>query len=87
MTPNSATRRDTRPDRYMSHPSIRPVPIPSMNPGPSRNVQFLMAISDLLTTTSEPASALAACCRNVTTARTLRIPTRMNVHSTRRATT
>ena len=55
MTPNSATRRDTSPDRYISHPSISPVPIPSMKPGPSRNVQFLMAMSDLPTTTSDAA--------------------------------
>ena len=58
MTPSSATRRDTRPDRYISQPSISPVPMPSMKPGPSRNVQFLMAMSDLPTVTSEPASAL-----------------------------
>jgi ABC-type glutathione transport system ATPase component len=55
--------------------------------GPSRNVQSWMATSDLPTVTSEALSgpaALARSCRNVTTDRTLMMPTTMTAASRRR---
>ena len=37
-SPNRAKRGGTKPDLYMSHPRIRPFPMPAKTPGPIRNV-------------------------------------------------
>jgi hypothetical protein len=40
-----AIQRGTNPERYIRYPRMRPFPQPTMKPGPSRNVQSLMAAS------------------------------------------
>lgn len=54
--------RGTRPDRYIRSPSISPFPTPTIQPGPSRNVQSWIATSDLPTGDER---ARAACASDV----------------------
>src|SRR5919106_2702989 len=56
MSPNMAMPRGTRPDRNIRYPKIRPFPMPTTKPGPSRNVQLFIATSDSPTGTREAAS-------------------------------
>jgi hypothetical protein len=62
MSPRTAKPRGTKQDRYIRSDSqrISLFPMPTTNPGESRNVQSWLATSDLPTVTDEPGSPPAA---------------------------